>query len=302
MSRDSRTSCRGFCGCNAGILYLSWFAIAVIGTVGCSHLRPSNQRDWIQEHAVLPRVRLHDGIAEICNLRDFQHCSKDKSIPNYRHASIDLCQISTVDLFICYPRSESSPFAHTMLSFGTSGGDEYYVISVEARREKGERYGVVTGMLNKFELIYVIATEQDVLDLRANMRDEQLYRYPIVVKPQHARSLFADMLQQVHELESTPQFYDTLKNNCTSNLLKHAEEIGSRDYPDRMISSMPGYSDRILHRIGLIDDRVPFQQLRRCAKVNEPTKHYRCDPDFSRKIRHPHRLDQDNGKAAFVTR
>ncbi len=69
------------------------------------------------------------------------------------------------------------------------------------------------------------------------------------------------------------------------NLLKHAEEIGNKNFPDHILSAAPGISDSVLQEVGMIDDRLPLDQLRKCAKVNALAKQYRCDPDFSRKIR-----------------
>lgn len=249
------------------------------------HLRPSNDRDWIVEHGRIPHVAFDDNWIHLCNVRDFHHTGKECFHPCYRHISIDSCSIETVDLFISYPVRDPSPFAHTFLSFGTKDSEDFYILSVEARREKGEKYQPIAGMMRKFDLIYVIATERDMLDQRAHWNEEKVHRYPIQVEPRHARSLFVDMLHQVQELETDPQFYNTVKNNCTSNLLKHAEEIGNRNFPDRIIAIMPGYADRFLQRMNLIDDTYPIRCLHSYSLINPLVSAYRCDPDFSRRIR-----------------
>lgn len=249
------------------------------------HLRPSNDRDWIIEHSKIPHVDFDNNLVHICNVRDFHHSGKDCFHPCYRCITLDSCAIETVDLFISYPVRDPSPFAHTFLSFGTKNGDDYYILSVEARREKGEKYQPIAGMMGKFDLIYVLATEQDMLVQRAHWNEEKVHRYPIQVEPQHARSLFVDMLHQVQELETNPQFYNTVKNNCTSNLLKHAEEVGNRNFPDRLIAIMPGYADRFLQRMHLIDDIYPMRYHHAGSLINPLVSVYRCDPDFSRRIR-----------------
>jgi len=60
----------------------------------------------------------------------------------------------------------------------------------EARKEAGaeggggEEYGVVAGMLGAFELMDVVADERDVFGLRANVRGDDVYLYPL----RHARA------------------------------------------------------------------------------------------------------------------
>ncbi len=152
------------------------------------HLRPSNDRDWIVEHGRIPHVAFDDNWIHLCNVRDFHHTGKECFHPCYRHISIDSCSIETVDLFISYPVRDPSPFAHTFLSFGTKDSEDFYILSVEARREKGEKYQPIAGMMRKFDLIYVIATERDMLDQRAHWNEEKVHRYPIQVEPRHARS------------------------------------------------------------------------------------------------------------------
>jgi hypothetical protein len=46
------------------------------------------------------------------------------------------------------------------------GDDRYLCLSVEARKEVGERYSVLLSFFCRFELIYVIGDERDLVRLR----------------------------------------------------------------------------------------------------------------------------------------
>jgi len=59
--------------------------------------------------------------------------------------------------------------AHTFVSFGFKSGD-FLAISIEIRKEKGESFSAWRGLLKRYELMYVIADERDVIKLRAAIK------------------------------------------------------------------------------------------------------------------------------------
>jgi hypothetical protein len=103
------------------------------------------------------------------------------------------------------------------VSFGFSDS-QYVAISVEARREPGETYGPLTGMFKQFELIYVVGDERDLIGSRAVHGDYDVYLYPIRTTRERIRTLFLEMLARSNALATKPEFYNTLTNNCTSNV------------------------------------------------------------------------------------
>jgi hypothetical protein len=48
---------------------------------------------------------------------------------------------------------------------------------------------------------------------------------------------------------------------------------------------LPGYADKLAYDLGLIDNRLPFEEVKRRARVNEAVLKYRQHPQFSAKIR-----------------
>ncbi|WP_250933551.1 Lnb N-terminal periplasmic domain-containing protein [Aporhodopirellula aestuarii] len=256
---------------------------------GCAVLSigkvPSNNRNWCLEHRLMPYTTFHDVSIEIQNVRDFRHCSEKHVEPRYLNRTIRLADINRADLFVCYPGSDRSLFAHTMLSFGSACGDDYICISVEARREEGEDFGLINAVTGELELIYVVATERDMVDLRTQIREETLYRYPIKATPDQVRGLLTGLLEHANDLHRCPEFYRLLENNCTSNLLDHTGSEAVRPASKHWIGTFPGYSDVILRRLGLIEASQPIMCQRCRCEINPIAATCRFRADYSRCLR-----------------
>jgi hypothetical protein len=116
------------------------------------------------------------------------------------------------------PFREHPSLGHTILSFGFADGS-YLAFSAEARKEPGEEYGVVAGMLGAFELMDVVADERDVFGLRANVRRDDVYLYPLALDQAERRRVLEAALARLGERVRTPAFYHSLSNNCTTILV-----------------------------------------------------------------------------------
>src|SRR5690606_3335397 len=124
------------------------------------------------------------------------------------------------------------------------------------------------GSARQYEIMYVVADERDVIQLRANHRDEDVYRYRTTATPEQAQLLFVDVMQRTNELATHPEFYDTITNNCTTNIVRHVNRI----QPNRLAYDwrvlLPGYSDQLAYQQGLIERHGTFEQTRARAHVN----------------------------------
>jgi len=156
---------------------------------------------------------------------------------------------------------------------------------VEAGREPGETYDALTGMLKRFELLYVIGDERDLIGGRARFSDMPVYVYPIRAKPERIRQVFVEMLERANGLRSDPEFYNTLTNNCTSNVVRHVNDVAPRRVPGGIKTILPGYTDEVAHRLGLIDTDLKLEDARSRFRVNERARTHAADPDFSLRIR-----------------
>lgn len=246
--------------------------------------RPSNRRPWIADHARAPEVVFSDSLVRIANLRNFHPVGVDSFIPAYETRTYDLRRLNSA-WFVLAPFSQAwrGP-AHGFVSFGFDDSS-YVTISVEARREVGETYGVLAGLGRNFELIYVVGDERDVIGRRAAFGDVDVYLYPIRTTPERARAVFVDMLRRADALSATPEFYHTVRNNCMSNLVASVNRVVPNRIDAGLRLLLPGYADEIARSLGLLEEGVPIDQIRTRYRINEAAARYLDSADFSRRIR-----------------
>lgn len=265
------------------IVLLTWLIAAP--SVGCVALRPSNERDWSPDQAILPSAEYSES-GERVTIRNIRNCDY-KSEMNYEvhhyDKTYDLTKLKTVD-FIRVPFSSTPDLAHTMLSFGFDDR-EYLAVSVEIRKEKGETYQPVLAGMNKYEITYVVGDEHDLIGVRTEHRLNDVYLYPTNASPKEVRALFDDVMARVNKLTDEPEFYNTITNNCTTNLVDHVNHLrpGLVPYDYRVL--LPGYSDRLAYDVGLLRREATFEQTRDKARVTDLAYRYREADDFSVQIR-----------------
>lgn len=245
--------------------------------------RASNDRDWSPELAVLPLVEFDGPAVHIRNIRNCNYLSKDNFVVNHYDRTVQLQDVQSVD-FIVVPFKQSRALAHTMLSFGLRDGS-YLGVSVEVRSEKNESYKPMLGISNQYEIMYVVADEKDLIRLRTRHRDDEVYVYPTVASAEQAQSLFSNVMQRVNKLAGEPEFYHSLGNNCTTNLVGHVNQLQDKKVPFNWKVLLPGFSAEYAYELGLLDNRVPFADLEMIAHVNELAEKYFDSDDFSRRIR-----------------
>jgi hypothetical protein len=255
------------------VLYIAWLTFT----------RPSNERDWEANLAVLPYAEFEDDLVHVYNIRNTSYTTPDVYTPAYYDRTFNLSQLESV-WFIVEPFSDWGGAAHTFVSFGFEG-DRYLSISVETRKEKGETYHFVKGLFRQYELIYVVADERDVIKLRSNYRRDDVYVYPIKTTRAKIRGLFVAMLSRANRLRERPEHYNTLTSNCTSNIVKHVNTLSQRRIPFSLKVLFPGYSDRYAYDLGLLDTDLSFEVARERFKINERAETYADSPDFSTRIR-----------------
>ena len=245
---------------------------------------PSNNRNWNDDQNTLPYAEIKDNLISIHNIRNFSYTSTSNYSPNYYDKTFDLNKLKKV-WYIVEPFSGIPGSAHTFLSFEFEN-DQFISISVEIRKEKGEAFHPIKGLFNKYELMYVIADEKDVIKLRSNYRKDLVYVYPVKTTEEKAQRLFLDMINRTNNLKDHPEFYNTVTNTCTTNIVKHVDKIT----PDRvplfnLRILLPANSDKLAYDLGLIDTDLSFEATRERYFINDRAIKYSNDPDFSVKIR-----------------
>jgi hypothetical protein len=246
-------------------------------------LTPSNDRDWTSDQAVAAFADFQGERVTVHNIRHITYRTAENFTVEYRDQTYDLGRLESVD-FIVVPFNATPEVAHTMLSFGFDDG-QYLGVSVEIRKERGESYNPLKGILRQYELMYVVADEQELILRRVLFDLSDVYVYRTRAKPEEALALFCDVMRRVNKLADRPEFYNTLTNNCTTNIRNHINRLAPDRVPYDYRVLLPGDSDKLAYDLGLLATDTSFEETKRAARVNYLAYLYRDDPEFSTKIR-----------------
>ena len=266
------------------VLFAVVVAIALIFVVTNLVTTPSNDRSWNDDQVILPSSEISGNLVRIKNVRNFIYASTTSYTPRYYDETYDLEMIKGV-WYVVEPFAGIPGSAHTFLSFEFEN-DQFVSISVEIRKEKGEKYHPLKGLFNKYELMYVIANENDAIKLRSNYRKDAVYVYPANTTKVKTQKLFLSMINRANELKDNPEFYNTITNTCTTNIVAHINEITPKRVPFLSLRILlPENSDKLAYELGLIDTSLSFEDIRKRYHINDRALKYADDPEFSVKIR-----------------
>ena len=263
-------------------------ALGLIVIIGWYFLdKPPLQGDWQEQLAVASTAEFNGDFVTVKNVRNFRYYPTEADMhPDYYDKTYNLTQIKKV-WYITEPFNENKIAAHTFVSFEFNNGD-FLSISIEARKAKGQTYSTLKGMVHSYPLIYIAADERDVLLMRANLRKDQVYVYPVrLEKQENARLLLVDMLGKMNELTSThPVWYNTLFANCTSSIASHINKIT----PGRIsIFSwqlwLTSSADELALERGLLDTDLPIEQAREKYNINAISEKVGDMENYSSEIR-----------------
>jgi hypothetical protein len=254
-------------------LLVTWFLL----------IPPSNDREWAPEVAVMPSATVKGNLVEIRNIRNFEYRTATEFTPRYYDKTFDLDKLQSADLICVYWGMPA--IAHIMASFGF-GGDDFVVFSIEMRPERNEPSTMVRSLFRQYELIFIAADERDVIRLRTDFREprEQVYIYRTRLPIENQRKLFLAYAAKVDSLSRTPEWYNTLEDNCTTGVLNltHAYE-GRGRYNWKVLLS--GFAAEYGYDLGMLDTSVPFAELSERGHVNDRAARAGDSPAFSSRIR-----------------
>jgi hypothetical protein len=258
-----------FAGLFLGVV--AWFA----------SIRPSHDRPWRPEVAVMPRAVIDGDRVRLTGFRNFDYRSRVDFTERWEEREVSLARLTGLDLFISYWMP--GPVGHTFVSFRFADAPPVCV-SIETKPEIGEGFDPLASLFKQFELVYVVGDERDLVRSRTDYRNEEVYLYPIKTTPDRARRLFLVYLDRINELADRPEWYHLLKNSCTVNIVRYANAAGREGLFD-FRHLLNGLIDRYLYRAGWVDTSLPFDELRRRSHINEAARAAGDVPDFSQRIR-----------------
>ncbi len=246
-------------------------------------LKPSNDRDWVDEVSRTLRGSVRGSLVTLRDIRDFDWRSDTDYTARWHDGTYDLDELDSVDMALSYWMGPA--IAHTLVSFGFTDG-RHLVFSVEIRRERGEAFSTLGGFLKQFELAIVAAEERDILHVRAGPRGEQVFLYPVRMPPQARRALFLSYVERANRLADEPRFYHTVTANCTTLVYDMVRPlVPGLPLDVRLILS--GYLPEYLYSHGGLDTSLPLDTLRARADITRRAARAGSAEEFSRRIRTP---------------
>ncbi len=245
--------------------------------------QPSNDRDWAPDQERLAWAEIEGRRVRVHNIRHARYRSVDDYDVVWESRSYDLDRLQSA-WFVVEPFEEWRGPAHTLMSFGFAG-DEYLAISVEIRKEKGEEFSPWKGLMRQYEVMYVIGDERDLIQLRTNHRRDQVYLYPVRAPRERIEQMFVGMLRRANRLKVQPEFYNTLSNTCTTNIVDHVNELVPGRVPFSYKVLLPGYSDELAYELGLIDTELQFAEAQRHFRIDDDALRLAGRQDFSKRLR-----------------
>ena len=248
-------------------------------------IEPSNQRDWQTDVAMLPYASIEGDAVTVRKIRNFDYRSETDYTPAWYDRRFDLATLEGVDLVAVYWMGPA--IAHTFVSFAFAGG-EHLAISIETRKEKGESYSTVKGFFRQYELYYVVADERDVIRLRTNYRHdppEDVYVYRLQGPKENSRRVFLEYMRRINALKSSPEFYNTLAHNCTTDIWYNSL-VNPEHLPFSWKILASGYVPEYLYENDrLAAGGLTFSELQTRAHANVRAQAADKAADFSRRIR-----------------
>ena len=165
----------------------------------------------------MPRATIDGDRVRITGVRNFDYRSRDDFTVRYKEREVSLSHLTALDFFISYWMP--GPVGHTFVSFIFDNAPPLN-ISIETRPEVHEGFDPLASLFKKYELIYVVGEERDIVGVRTNYRDEDVYLYRLRIPAENARRLFQVYLERINELADRPEFYHLLSNSCTINIVQ----------------------------------------------------------------------------------
>ncbi|RJU99501.1 MAG: DUF4105 domain-containing protein [Candidatus Poseidoniales archaeon] len=248
--------------------------------------QPENERNWVNDNAKLTRAQFDGNVVRLENVRDFTWRSTQDFDERWVEREVRLDQVSKVWLILEYFEPDKPQIAHTFLSFEFEDGQRL-ACSIEVRREQGERFHPLKGLGRSFELMYVWATEADAIGVRARCRTRSITHLleGRVLREESKPALFESYLKRTNALAEKPEWYNTITNTCTTNLVQHINDIYPGRVPMGLAWLLPGLSPEMMERERLIHIEEDLPTTMDRSRIDERALDWDGECDFGDWVR-----------------
>lgn len=231
----------------AFVVLLGWWA----------SIEPRNDRVWSAEMARNLAYTRNGDIIIVRNVRNFAWTGPATADERWETRRYDLSQLMAVDIATLHWKGPS--IGHTYFSFVWRDG-QALSISIEIRKEVGESYSSIGGFFKAYELAILAGDERDFYGWRVHFPDEDIQLYRTRASGEEAARLLTALLDEANALDKTPAFYNTLTDNCTTEVWLFTGLLGAgRPFDWRLVAT--GHLPEFLHDHGLLTSDMPFASL-----------------------------------------
>ena len=276
------------------VLFVGVLALSFLIWLTLRHLslRPSNDRSWVNDNERVATAEFDGDVVTIRNVRDFHWRTTRDFDERWIDVKINLDKMSKIWFVLEYFDPKKRQMAHTIMGFETENG-ERIACSIEVRREKGERYHPLKGLFRQYELIYVWATERDVIGVRTRCRKKSVTHLfeAVVLGPGNERRMLESYLRRTNKLSEEPEWYNTITNTCTTNIVGHVNEVYPGRVPRAISILLPGLSPRLLHRNNLVKMTGTLEDTMEMSIIDERADSWDESSDFGDWIRSEGSID-----------
>jgi len=244
-------------------------------------LSPTNDSDWQPDVAQKAWADIQGDEVTFHNVRNCDYRTETEYTPHWETRTVGISQITGIDLAIDY---WGSPWiAHPIVSFQFTGAPPL-CFSIETRRKVGQTYSAIEGLYRQFELIYIVADERDVIRVRTNYRDEDIYLYHTTISPARARERFLEYIHSLNALRNKPRWYNAITTNCTTSIRTQHPPKERIPWDWRIL--LNGKGDELMYeRHFIVTDGLPFAELKSRSLIDTRARAANDSPDFSQLIR-----------------
>ena len=274
------------------IAELSFVAISITLLIVIFLLRrhfamtPSNDRSWVNDNQRLASVEITGHKAHIKNVRDFNWRTTKDYDERWIDMTIDLNKVRKIWFILEYFSPERKEMAHTILSYEFDDGRRL-ACSIEVRRKEGSRFHPLKGMFRSYELIYVWGTESDIIGVRSRCRRKSKTHLfeGVVLGPGNERRMLESYLRRTNKLAKDPEWYNTITNTCTTNIVNHVNEVYPGRVPWAIGILMPGLSPKMLLRNNLVKSSGNIDETMESSLIDSISEKWDDSRDFGDWIR-----------------
>jgi hypothetical protein len=245
-------------------------------------LRPTNEADWQPDVAQLASAEINGDEVTLRNVRNCDYRTEMNYDAHWDVRTVRISQITGIDIAINY---WGSPWiAHPIVSFQFADVPPV-CFSIETRKKVGQSYSAIEGLYRRFELIYIVADERDVIRVRTNYRKgEDIYLYHTTISSAQSRERFLEYIRSLNVMRDKPRCYNAITTNCTTSI-RTQHPPGERTPWDWRIL-LNGKGDEMMYERHLIvTGGLPIAQLKARSLIDSRAKAADASLDFSQLIR-----------------